>query len=90
MQTFVIVAMMSAALGPVLLAAGMRAGTLWSLFALALGLAWLAASGLYFTIFLQLGGDDATLVGALAGVLFLADLAVTMKRVWHEPSERTA
>lgn len=90
MQTFVIAAMMSAALGPVLVAAGMRAGTFWSLFALALGLAWLAASALYFTIFLQLGGDDATLVGALAGVLFLVDLVVTMKRVWREPTEQTA
>lgn len=85
-----IAAMMSASLGPVLLAAGLRGGALWSLVALLLGLFWLAASGLYFMIYLQLGGDDATLVGVLAVLMFSVDVGITVRRLSGGPREVVA
>lgn len=67
------------ATGLCLVPVSLAATRLWLLLATLVSLAWLGASGLYFYVYLGLGGDDTWPLGILI-VLWLAAIAAIVAR----------
>jgi hypothetical protein len=66
---------------PVGLAAGLSATRLWLGLATLAGLAWLGASGFYFYVYLELGGEETWPLAALLALWCVAIAGLVARRL---------